>query len=307
MGAHVRPVDATGSELQLDAEYERILSAPTEEDALRLEAELLVETDKTFGPGDPKDLSAKELGDIAERALEGAAQLDRVLTRAASQIGYREGPNNRNKYGQWYGMPNVAWCAQFVSWVFYFEGLPLPATTSKGFARTAYGATWFQSQGRWRTSPHRGDVVFYDLTTSTAGIDHVGIVAGVNSDGSIQTIEGNTSCSGGEGVCGKTRRGGIKGYGIPAYQNGGGGGGGGGGVPPWPGRYLRQPPAMIGGDVRLWQERMKKRGWRRMVVDGKYDGLDENICRAFQREKSLGVDGTVGPLTWHATWAAPIT
>lgn len=81
---------------------------------------------------------------------------------------------------------------------------------------------------------------------------------------------------------------------------------GGGGAPPWPGRYLRQPPMMAGNDVRTWQARMAQRGWR-IGVDGTYGPESERVCRQFQAEKGLGVDGVVGPVTWGAAWTAPIT
>lgn len=77
-------------------------------------------------------------------------------------------------------------------------------------------------------------------------------------------------------------------------------------APPWPGRYLRQPPIMRGDDVRRWQARMAERGWR-ITVDGAYGPESERVCRAFQAEKGLEVDGIVGPKTWRMTWEAPIT
>jgi len=77
-------------------------------------------------------------------------------------------------------------------------------------------------------------------------------------------------------------------------------------VPPWPGRVLKQPPAMEGDDVRQWQERMKARGWS-IAVDGTYDERDQAICRKFQTEKGLKPDGVVGRDTWKATWSAPVT
>lgn len=287
----------------LDPKYQEVLSASSEEEALRLEAEQLVETDKSsdLEDPDPEDL----VGDISLRAA--ATHVDRVLARAIGEVGYREGHNDDNKYGQWYGMNHAPWCAMFVSWVFYHEGLPLPATISKGFARTLFGAEWFRRHGRWTTAPARGHVVFYDLSTKVESIDHVGIVEQVNGDGSIRTIEGNTSGGGsrqGNGVYAKNRRSGIIGYGIPDYTKNGH-------VdpwPPWPGRVLKlQRPPMVGGDVRLWQQRMKDRGWRKMAVDGSYDKLDDGICRAFQGEKGLKVDGQVGRDTWSSAWTAPVT
>jgi lysozyme len=59
--------------------------------------------------------------------------------------------------------------------------------------------------------------------------------------------------------------------------------------------------------VREWQKRMKERGWN-IEVDGDYRDQSESVCRAFQEEKGLKpVDGIVGPITWKATWEAPVT
>jgi hypothetical protein len=53
-------------------------------------------------------------------------------------------------------------------------------------------------------------------------------------------------------------------------------------------------------------EKMKDRGWS-LGVDGCYGPESENVCRQFQAEKGLSVDGDVGPKTWEATWTAPVT
>lgn len=80
----------------------------------------------------------------------------------------------------------------------------------------------------------------------------------------------------------------------------------GGKAPKWPGRLLTQPPIMRGSDVRTWQAQMRARGWS-LAADGAYGPRSEEVCRGFQREKGLGVDGIVGPKTWAAAWTAPIT
>lgn len=77
-------------------------------------------------------------------------------------------------------------------------------------------------------------------------------------------------------------------------------------VPPWPGRMIHQPPIMNGADVRTWQAKMAARGWT-ITVDGAYGPASESVCKQFQAEKHLGVDGIVGPITWHQTWIAPVT
>lgn len=75
-------------------------------------------------------------------------------------------------------------------------------------------------------------------------------------------------------------------------------------APQFPGRLLTQPPIMQGEDVRTWQAQMRKRG-KTIAADGAYGPQSEQVCRAFQKEQHLDVDGVVGPVTWDATFAAP--
>jgi len=78
-------------------------------------------------------------------------------------------------------------------------------------------------------------------------------------------------------------------------------------APAWPGRYLLlSDPMMNGGDVSQWQGQMANRGWA-LSVDGWYGLESLSICKTFQAEKGLRVDGVVGPSTWNAAWAAPVT
>lgn len=51
---------------------------------------------------------------------------------------------------------------------------------------------------------------------------------------------------------------------------------------------------------------MKDRGWT-IGVDDQYGGQSETVCRQFQAEKGLDVDGVVGPDTWAAAWTSPVT
>lgn len=82
-------------------------------------------------------------------------------------------------------------------------------------------------------------------------------------------------------------------------------------APPWPGRYLTYRPGspmMSGSDVRTWQQQMSDRGWAIGSVDGYYGPQSASVCRLFQTEKRLvPVDGTVGSVTWRASWEAPVT
>ena len=93
-----------------------------------------------------------------------------------------------------------------------------------------------------------------------------------------------------------------------------------GDAPPFPfpsGHYLGQPdpdPACHSGyysetdadAVNVWQAQMAARGWS-IVADGRYGPGSESVCRSFQAEKGLTVDGLTGSSTWATSWSAPIT
>lgn len=76
-------------------------------------------------------------------------------------------------------------------------------------------------------------------------------------------------------------------------------------APGFPGRDMAQPPIIAGDDVRQWQRQMKARGWV-ILVDGSYGADSEEVCRRFQKEKDLKVDGVVGPKTWEKSWSSPV-
>jgi peptidoglycan hydrolase-like protein with peptidoglycan-binding domain len=81
---------------------------------------------------------------------------------------------------------------------------------------------------------------------------------------------------------------------------------GGGAAPPLHVDYFGIDHNDYCSDVRVWQDKMRSRGWG-IDVDGAFGPQSRDICIQFQEEKGLGVDGYVGPETWNATWNAPIT
>ena len=85
----------------------------------------------------------------------------------------------------------------------------------------------------------------------------------------------------------------------------GAGGGGGTTAPPFPGRIMISTrPMMQGADIRTWQQQMRNRTWT-IAVDGWYGPESERVCRQFQTNQRLSVDGRVGPITWAASWERP--
>lgn len=156
------------------------------------------------------------------------ASIDQIINRAASQIGgYFPG---NSPYGVWYGdrhgevYDNAQFCAMGLSWVFAHEG---GLDIFPEHAYTPSGANWFKSKGQWSnglSGVRRGDIVFFDFPGAPNRISHVGIVESVNGDGSVNTIEFNTSGTAagdqrnGRVVARKRRKSYIVGYGRPAYS-----------------------------------------------------------------------------------------
>lgn len=147
-----------------------------------------------------------------------------VIAAAASQIGYFVKPGGVTKFGSWYGLPTGQWCAMFVSWAADQAGA---TSIIPKHAYTPSGVAWFKAKGQWHNGlggVRRGDIVYFDFPGLPNRVSHVGIVESVNGDGSVNTIEGNTSGPGGDqrngGACiRKTRKASIVGYGRPAYSD----------------------------------------------------------------------------------------
>jgi peptidoglycan hydrolase-like protein with peptidoglycan-binding domain len=67
-----------------------------------------------------------------------------------------------------------------------------------------------------------------------------------------------------------------------------------------------QSGAPDSGNVTTWQRQMAARGWA-ITADGQFGSQSQSVCRQFQQEKGLSVDGFVGSKTWQASWAEPVT
>jgi hypothetical protein len=138
---------------------------------------------------------------VRRPAARRPAPLPTTLQVAQSQVGGAEA-----RYTTEWSFSSGFWCAKFVSWVLAHAGVPIRADGPKDLTRLVAPVT----------TPRPGDLVFIDLFPGRegAGITHVGIVEAVEPDGSVRTIEGNTS--GSETVARAVRRGAeIAGFGRP--------------------------------------------------------------------------------------------
>ena len=246
-----------------------------------------------------------------------------VIAVAQREVGLVERPVNLSKFGAWYGMDGQLWCAMFVSWCFNQAGAShlVAASTKKGFSLCAAGAAWFQKRGQWGTQPRVGAVAFYRFKKGPPRINHVGIVIGINGNGSIDTIEGNTSRGTGSsqrdggGVWRRRRAVDIVGYGYPAYD------GGSGPLPPPPPpppgnevERIRQIQGLVGtaadgewGPKTAaacnqhfvgWQAEVQRRGGKTKMENRK-DIVEWLQHQGNRKGFPLLVDGDAGPATSH--------
>jgi putative chitinase len=81
------------------------------------------------------------------------------------------------------------WCASAVTTWWKEAGLPTPPG---GGSCKNWGA-WARANGTYSTTPKLGAAILYG---PLGGENHMGIVTGINDDGTVSTIEGNTSLHG---------------------------------------------------------------------------------------------------------------
>jgi hypothetical protein len=132
-------------------------------------------------------------GGIGVPAGSGAGV--RALAFAQQEVGVAEQPPGSND------APRIAdyrastagagigpWCGYFVSWAAQQAGMPL-GEAGQGFGSVAAAWDWAQRTGRAipaGQTPQPGDLIVWDGT-------HIGIVESVGPDGTVNTIEGNSS------------------------------------------------------------------------------------------------------------------
>jgi len=125
--------------------------------------------------------------------VKGTSNVDyasRLVQVALNEEGYVQGYNKDTKYGEWYGLNNLDWCAMFVSWSANEAGIY--STIIPQYALVSFGKQEFEKLGTFNYkanyTPQKGDIIFF----LSNGASHTGIVT--NSDGErVYTIEGNTS------------------------------------------------------------------------------------------------------------------
>lgn len=122
-----------------------------------------------------------------------------ILALALKQVGVKDKPigSCNNKYNTaYYGgpvnNPALAWCVVFIWWLFQQLGASALFCGGRKMASVPAAYTRCKQAGGIVTDPLPGDIVFFDFNRNGTP-DHIGIVYQVKANGSVVTIEGNTS------------------------------------------------------------------------------------------------------------------
>jgi hypothetical protein len=231
-----------------------------------------------------------------------------IIEVARGEVGTVEGPkDNETKYGKFTKANFLPWCGSFVNWCANQAGVKVPncVSTVAGAAAFKKMKTWFEAD--CGQTPQPGDILFFDFPGDGVDrISHVGICTGIDSDGVVLTIEGNTSSkkkgsqrNGGE-VCEQVRAYksnkkkvtvSIVGWGRPNYK--------GNEVmvelpapdmPEFPGRIK---PGDKGEGVKIVQKALG------LEADGIYGPITKKHVIKFQDNHDIvDSNGIVGPKTW---------
>jgi len=142
------------------------------------------------GLGTPATANAAFTPGIAAAGSGGGPMA--MVQAAAAEVGQTEQPPGSND------SPRIAeyrsatagsgvgpWCAYFTSWAARQAGIPL-GEQGQGFGAVSAVWDWAQRTGRTTSQAAPGELIVW-------GSRHVGIVESVDPNGTIHTIEGNSS------------------------------------------------------------------------------------------------------------------
>lgn len=133
---------------------------------------------------------------IGATGAQGSPAALAAVAAARTQIGQAEmppGSNESPRISEYRSAVQGAvvgpWCADFASWCAAQAGIPL-GQNGEGFQGVGALWEWAEASGRAipadAGAPAPGDLIVW-------GSDHVGIIEAVDPDGTIHTIEGNSS------------------------------------------------------------------------------------------------------------------
>lgn len=193
---------------------------------------------------------------------------------------------------------NFAWCNATVTWAAFASGNYNAVCHGKDRAYTPEHAQVFRDHGEWVAGTDEnvrkakpGWIVFFDWggTNGIGAIDHVGIVEKNLHNGTVQTMEGNTSDRLLRRVRGASV---IAGFGVPKY------------APELTRmeKLVKDMPELAQGargeDVQTMQALLIARSHPEVKITGIMNAVDVKALKAFQKWAKISDDGVCGMDTW---------
>ena len=241
-----------------------------------------------------------------------AKYASQVIAQALAWLGYNEADGSHKKiidvYNSQKKLPRSypvkytdEWCATFVSAVAvklgYTDIMPTECGCEEMIKLYQKIGCWDENDAR---VPNPGELIFYDWQDDGKGdnkgyTNHVGIVVKVVGN-NITVIEGNRNYSSVDyrtiAVNGKY----IRGYAVPKYDK-------------ETAEPVKESTVSIelnvlrkgskGEQVKALQRNLQSMGYDLGPVDGDFGSKTDAAVRAYQKNKSLVVDGIVGQQTWN--------
>ena len=243
------------------------------------------------------------------------AKASEVMKIAKSYVGTKESPAysnnvifNTHYYGHEVSGGNYSWCVVFVWDIFRMAGASNLFCDGRKTAWVDTVRDWGKANGLVvsKDNGRHGDLAIFDWNRNNSG-DHIGFIDSKNSDGTYQTVEGNTSAgdnaNGGEVQIRTRKQSEIMMIIRPKYEPEE--------IKPIPEpttnkgvtnvelRMLRK--GMSGNDVRAAMLLMKDKGYYPYTIpstDKLFGPKMDAGVRKMQQEHNLGVDGIIGHNSW---------
>ena len=243
------------------------------------------------------------------------AKASEVMKIAKSYVGTKESPAysnnvifNTHYYGHEVSGGNYSWCVVFVWDIFRMAGASELFYDGKKTAWCDAVRDWAKTSNLVvnETDGKHGDLVLFDWNNNYSA-DHIGFIDSKNSDGTYQTVEGNTSAgdnaNGGEVQIRTRYPSEIMMIIRPKYEPEE--------IKPTPEPTINKgvtnvelrmlSKGMSGNDVRAAMLLMKDKGYYPYTIpsnDKLFGPKMEAGVRKMQAEHNLGVDGLIGHNSW---------
>lgn len=117
---------------------------------------------------------------------------ERIITIALMQVGFKEGANNDNPFGQYFNINNASWCSFFVHWVLVKAGAIKQEDLNYSFGSARQTFAQFKTARKEPETFNSGELIVWGKKDSWQG--HIGLIlANDRINDIIYTVEGNIS------------------------------------------------------------------------------------------------------------------